>query len=168
MQSIRLGENTIFGAELGASFDVYGLFGARPYPGTRWRLDLDYLSNRGPSAGTRFDYSAPKFFGLPAMVTNTFQATGMSDQGLDNLGGGRGNPQSYPQDNHPTDRGRVYDQLNVQNLPEGFTVQAQAQLEREGVLRQRRLGQLGTVDSVGVTESDGEDDEPEEKTKEKE
>ena len=49
-----------------------------------------------------------------------------------------------------------------------FTVQAQAQLEREGALRQRRLGALGTVDSVGVTESEAEDDEPEEKSKEKE
>src|SRR5712671_5399923 len=33
-----------------------------------------------------------------------------------------------------------------------FTVQAQAQLEREGALRQRRLGALGTVDAVGLTE----------------
>jgi DnaK suppressor protein len=49
-----------------------------------------------------------------------------------------------------------------------FTVQAQAQLEKEGALRQRRLGQLGTVDSVGVTEIESDDDEPEEKTKEKE
>ena len=48
-----------------------------------------------------------------------------------------------------------------------FTVQAQAQLEREGALRQRRLGQLGTVDAVGVAEVE-EDDEPEEKPKEKE
>jgi RNA polymerase-binding transcription factor DksA len=48
-----------------------------------------------------------------------------------------------------------------------FTVQAQAQLERDGALRQRRLGALGTVDSVGVTESE-EEDEPEEKPKEKE
>src|SRR5262245_44745794 len=30
-----------------------------------------------------------------------------------------------------------------------FTVEAQAQLEREGALRQRKLGALGTVDSVG-------------------
>jgi RNA polymerase-binding transcription factor DksA len=44
-----------------------------------------------------------------------------------------------------------------------FTVQAQAQLEREGALRQRRLGALGTVDSVGVTEVESDDDEPEEK-----
>jgi RNA polymerase-binding transcription factor DksA len=50
-----------------------------------------------------------------------------------------------------------------------FTVQAQAQLEREGALRQRRLGALGTVDAVGVNEAEGEEgDEPEEKPKEKE
>jgi DnaK suppressor protein len=49
-----------------------------------------------------------------------------------------------------------------------FTVQAQAQLEREGALRQRRLGALGTVDAVGVSESEAEEEEPEEKPKEKE
>jgi hypothetical protein len=49
-----------------------------------------------------------------------------------------------------------------------FTVQAQAQLERDGALRQRRLGQLGSVDSPGAAESDNEDEEPEEKVKEKE
>ena len=49
-----------------------------------------------------------------------------------------------------------------------FTVQAQAQLEKEGALRQRRLGQLGTVDSVGSNEVEADDDEPEEKSKEKE
>ena len=49
-----------------------------------------------------------------------------------------------------------------------FTVEAQAQLEREGALRQRRLGQLGTIDSVSVAEVDGEEEELEEKGKEKE
>jgi RNA polymerase-binding transcription factor DksA len=49
-----------------------------------------------------------------------------------------------------------------------FTVQAQAQLEKEGALRQRRLGALGTVDSVGVNEVE-EEEEPEDKpAKEKE
>jgi DnaK suppressor protein len=48
-----------------------------------------------------------------------------------------------------------------------FTVQAQAQLEREGALRQRRLGQLGSVDSAAAPEVE-EEDEPEEKAKEKE
>jgi DnaK suppressor protein len=41
-----------------------------------------------------------------------------------------------------------------------FTVEAQAQLEREGALKSRRLGTLGTIDSVGTTtEVDGEDEE---------
>ena len=49
-----------------------------------------------------------------------------------------------------------------------FTVEAQAQLEREGALRSRRLGQLGTIDSAGATEPESEEEEPEEKLKEKE
>ena len=49
-----------------------------------------------------------------------------------------------------------------------FTVQAQAQLEREGALRQRRLGALGSVDTIGLTEVEGEEEESEDKPKEKE
>ena len=45
-----------------------------------------------------------------------------------------------------------------------FTVEAQAQLEREGALKSRRLGQLGSIDSAGVSETDTDEDEPEEKT----
>ena len=50
-----------------------------------------------------------------------------------------------------------------------YTVEAQAQLEREGSLRRRRLGSLGSIDTVSTTEV-AEDDEPEteEKSKEKE
>jgi DnaK suppressor protein len=48
-----------------------------------------------------------------------------------------------------------------------FTVQAQAQLERDGALRQRRLGALGTVDAVGLAEVESDEgEEPEEKPKE--
>ena len=49
-----------------------------------------------------------------------------------------------------------------------FTVEAQAQLERDGALRQRRLGTLGTVDTSGGTEVEEEDDTEEKITKEKE
>lgn len=49
-----------------------------------------------------------------------------------------------------------------------FTVQAQAQLERDGAMRQRRLGALGTVDAVGSAEVETEEEEAEEKPKEKE
>jgi len=51
-----------------------------------------------------------------------------------------------------------------------FTVNAQAQLEKDGALRQRRLGALGTIDSAGVTDVETDEDEPgdEQKAKEKE
>lgn len=51
-----------------------------------------------------------------------------------------------------------------------FTVQAQAQLEREGALRQRRLGQLGTVDGAASpdVEEDGDEVTEEKPAKEKE
>ena len=49
-----------------------------------------------------------------------------------------------------------------------FTVQAQAQLEREGALRQRRLGALGSVDTVGATEVEEEEEAEEKPAKEKE
>jgi RNA polymerase-binding transcription factor DksA len=48
-----------------------------------------------------------------------------------------------------------------------FTVEAQSQLEREGALRQRRLGQLGTVDTSGGSEVEEEDEVEEKPVKEK-
>jgi RNA polymerase-binding transcription factor DksA len=49
-----------------------------------------------------------------------------------------------------------------------FTVEAQTQLEREGALRQRRLGQLGTVDTTGNVEVEEEEEAEEKPAKEKE
>ena len=51
-----------------------------------------------------------------------------------------------------------------------FTVDAQAQLEKDGALRQRRLGALGTIDNAGVTEIETDEEEAgdEQKVKEKE
>ena len=46
-----------------------------------------------------------------------------------------------------------------------FTVDAQAQLERDGALRQRRLGTLGTVDNAGITEVETDDEEQPEDAK---
>ena len=64
--------------------------------------------------------------------------------------------------------GKAIPKVRLEAIPWArFTVQAQTQLEREGALRQRRLGQLGSVDSAAVPEVE-EEDEPEEKAKEKE
>jgi DnaK suppressor protein len=65
--------------------------------------------------------------------------------------------------------GKPIPQKRLEAIPwTRFTVQAQAQLERDGALRQRRLGALGTIDSVGLTEGEPEEEEAEEKAKEKE
>jgi DnaK suppressor protein len=49
-----------------------------------------------------------------------------------------------------------------------FTVEAQAQLEKEGALRSRKLGQLGTVDSTGGVEVEEEEEAEEKPAREKE
>jgi RNA polymerase-binding transcription factor DksA len=49
-----------------------------------------------------------------------------------------------------------------------FTVEAQAQLERDGAYRQRRLGRLGSVDSTGAVDVEEDDDADEKPAKEKE
>ncbi len=65
--------------------------------------------------------------------------------------------------------GKVIPRKRLEAIPwTRFTVEAQAQLERDGALRQRRLGSLGTVDAVGISETESEEEEAEEKPKEKE
>lgn len=49
-----------------------------------------------------------------------------------------------------------------------FTVEAQAQLEKEGALRSRKLGTLGTVDSTGGVEVEEEEEAEEKPAREKE
>jgi DnaK suppressor protein len=65
--------------------------------------------------------------------------------------------------------GKTIPKLRLEAIPwTRFTVEAQAQLERDGALRQRRLGQLGSIDTAAVPDVET-DDEPEEKpAKEKE
>jgi hypothetical protein len=120
LESINVGYNRIFGAELGAVFNVYDLLGLDPLPLSRWRMDIDYLSQRGPAGGTNFDLASKTFFGLPAQVTETVKANTIWDHGTDQLGGGRG-----PEDHHPEGRGRFVWKQNVQDLPDGFSVQSQ-------------------------------------------
>jgi DnaK suppressor protein len=49
-----------------------------------------------------------------------------------------------------------------------FTVEAQAQLEKEGALRQRRLGALGSLEGTAASETEEEEEAEEKPAKEKE
>jgi hypothetical protein len=120
LESVNFGYNRIFGAQLGATFDTYDLFGIDPLPNTRWRLDTDYLTRRGPALGTTFDYHGDSFFDLPARLNGLVKAYGIYDDGTDILGGGRGEFE-----HHTEWRGRLQWRQNVANLPDGFTIQHQ-------------------------------------------
>jgi hypothetical protein len=126
LASVGISYNQIFGVQLFTTLNAYNLFGIDPYPGTTWKLDLDYLAMRGPILGSTFDYADKDFFGLPAKMAGSIKAYGMSDLHTDNLGGVNelGQPRGTD-DNHPELRGRFTWMQNVQDLPNGFSVQFQ-------------------------------------------
>lgn len=92
LSSFGLGQDRIFGTQVYTTFDVYKLLALRPPPGHKWRLDADYLSDRGPALGTGYDYRlAPDDVPGAYSPGNGFvRLYGLSDGGVDNLGGGRG------------------------------------------------------------------------------
>ncbi len=53
------GQNRIFGTQFYTTWDMFDLLALKPPPGHRWRLDLDYLSKRGPAVGTDYIYQLP-------------------------------------------------------------------------------------------------------------
>ncbi|MBL8799864.1 MAG: hypothetical protein JNM56_38640 [Planctomycetia bacterium] len=116
----NIGYSRIFGFRVGAAFDIYDLFGLTPIEGTRWRLDVDYLSKRGPAAGTEFDYAGCDLFGINGRYNGLVKAWGISDDGEDILGPFRND------EPHPNARGRVLWRHDWWELPDGFSVKAQA------------------------------------------
>jgi hypothetical protein len=86
LQDFNFGYNHLFGIQLGLTLNVYELLGLQPRPNTRWQLNLDYLSYRGPGVGTVYDYHGTELFGVPAKYTGQFKGFGMSDRNFDILG----------------------------------------------------------------------------------
>jgi hypothetical protein len=119
LQSINVKYDKIKGTQFYSSFNVYDLLGIDPIPNTRWRLDLDYLSRRGPAAGSDYEYAGKDLFDMPGKYTGLIKAYGINDTATDILGGGRG-----PLDHHPDWRGRFL-WRHTQELPDDFFVQAQ-------------------------------------------
>lgn len=123
LEQFRFSHDRVFGSQVYTTFNGYDLFGLDPLAGTRWRLDVDYLSKRGPALGTDFDYFGNDLFDVPSRYTGLIKAWGLNDDGRDILGGGRGEAEP-----HPDWRGRFLWRQNWWELPAGFTVQTQASL----------------------------------------
>ena len=122
IESLNLGYSQIFGGQFGTSLNAYDLIGMQPLENTKWRLDLDYLTMRGPGLGTDYTYLARDLFGMQDVLSGGFLLYGMHDTGQDVLGGGRG-----LNDGHPDWRGRA-SWRQLFETQSGFTAQANLQL----------------------------------------
>jgi hypothetical protein len=121
LRNISFNYNRIFGFQVQSTFNMYQLIGLDKIPGTRWDLNVDYLTERGPALGSTFDYAGFNLLDIPNHYVGHVLAYGIHDSGEDILGGGvRGEL-----DNHPEWRGRLFWRQDVQDLPCGFNVQTQ-------------------------------------------
>jgi len=85
LTSLKFKNDTIFGTQIYSEFDAYQLLGIDGPDGTSLILSADYLSDRGPAGGFRFDYDRPTlFFGVPGRGTS--DGWFIKDDGLDTLG----------------------------------------------------------------------------------
>jgi hypothetical protein len=121
IEDVSFGYSRIFGFQFGVGLNAYDLLGIQPYQDTRWRLNLDYLTNRGPVVGTSFDYKGKILFGIPAKYEGLVIGNAMSDRNFDDIGSDR------PVNNFtPTDfRGRLLWREQAWEMPYGFSVQTQ-------------------------------------------
>jgi hypothetical protein len=87
IQKAVLRNDDIFGTSIETEWDMYQLLGwEHPPEGTDWALSLDYLSNRGPAAGTKFSYDRDFLFNRPERTFGLFDAWFIDDGGADTLG----------------------------------------------------------------------------------
>lgn len=85
LSSVKFKNDTIFGTQVYSEFDAYQLLGIDGPEGTSLALSADYLSDRGPAGGFRFDYQRPTLlFGIHGQGTT--DAWFIRDTGLDTLG----------------------------------------------------------------------------------
>lgn len=83
--------NRQYGSAFYSSFDVYELLALRPPADHTWRLNLDYLSKRGPAGGTDYSYRIPPAEpGQYPVGSGLIKLYGLDDDGFDLLGGYRG------------------------------------------------------------------------------
>jgi hypothetical protein len=101
---------------------VWNLLNREPLPGTRWNAEFDYLSRRGPAAGTTYEYGGRDLFGLSGPFSGMTRLYGIYDDATDILGGGRGEGEP-----HPYWRGRAF-WRHAQRIFDDYTLQTQLSL----------------------------------------
>lgn len=120
VERIQIKNDSVFGTQLLLDFDAYQLFGIRSKPpGSEWQISTDVLSERGFGIGTNFRYQNDTLLGIPGPYRGVFDAWGLRDSGLDNLGSDR--RALIPEADY---RGRVFGQ-HRHNMPNDFQFSAE-------------------------------------------
>jgi hypothetical protein len=117
VQDFNFGYNHIFGVQFGVSLNMYEILGMQPRPQTRWLLNLDYLSYRGPGIGTTYNTMGTDLFGMPAKYNSMTRLFGMHDRNFDILGG----PRPLNNFDPPNFRGWGLNRTTVEDMPNGFS-----------------------------------------------
>lgn len=86
LEQVRFKADRIFGFGLLVDWDLFYLLGIDAPPGSRWRLETDYLSERGPALGTQFETAGFDLFDLPGRYQTLARGYVISDSGRDRLG----------------------------------------------------------------------------------
>src|SRR5262249_30179033 len=89
LRNINVQNDRIFGTQVRTTWDGFKLFGLDRPDGTRWDVQADYLSKRGPLFGSTGSYRGFDRFGIPGPYQGNGYFTYIHDTGLDNLGSDR-------------------------------------------------------------------------------
>ncbi|MSU78486.1 MAG: hypothetical protein EXS16_10375 [Gemmataceae bacterium] len=138
LDNINASYNRIFGFQLNTTWDIFELLNTPRPEGSRWQLYLDYLTARGPGLGTNYEFSGKDLFGTKATYSGQVRVYGMLQDGKEDvLGGDRGTtiffPDQFTSNNvtHPDFRGWAHGRINIQDLPNGFSVLSQFNFIRD-------------------------------------
>ncbi|HVA48904.1 MAG TPA: hypothetical protein VNH11_21235 [Pirellulales bacterium] len=116
LRTISAQQDGIFGYWFEADFNAWQLLGLKPREGYNWTLTASEVTKRGYGAGTNLMVNRKSFLGIDGPVNGFFEAWGLRDRGLDNLGRTRigiEHPGNY--------RGRVLGQFRQQTL-DGYQI----------------------------------------------
>lgn len=88
LTSLKAKNDQIFGTQVFAEWDLYQILGIDGPEGTELTLSTDYLSERGPALGARFNLDRPSFL-FAGPTSGYLDAWAIQDSGFDTLGADR-------------------------------------------------------------------------------
>jgi hypothetical protein len=90
LEQVRFRTDRVFGVGILVDWDMFQLLGGAAPPNTRWTLETDYLSRRGPALGTQLLTRGFGLFGIPGSYASELRGYLIYDNAdTDILGGPR-------------------------------------------------------------------------------